>query len=109
MPETDVHSDKRLAQFDELVPRYPPFLRGQKGLSENTVRIYLDDLASFRKFMAEMGLEPLAMDRFMVRNYLAWLATVGKKDRGKKDRGGKTPSNKSLVMQKESAQKSRDE
>ena len=109
MPETDVHSDKRLAQFDELVRRYPPFLRGQKGLSENTVRIYLDDLASFRKFMAEMGLEPLAMNRFMVRNYLAWLATVGKKDRGKKDRGGKTPSNKSLVMQRESAQKSRDE
>ena len=96
MPKTDVHSDSRLAQFDELVRRYPPFLRGQKGLSDNTVRIYLDDIASFREFMAEMGLEPLAMDRFMVRNYLAWLATVGKKDRetkepGEKERRGKPP------------------
>ena len=104
MPETDVHSDSRLAQFDELIRRYSPFLRGQKGLSENTVRIYLADIASFREFMAEMGLEPLAMDRFMVRNYLAWLATVGKKDRGEK-----APSNNSLGMRKGSAQKGRDE
>ena len=114
MPKTDVHSDSRLAQFDELVRRYPPFLRGQKGLSDNTVRIYLDDIASFRKFMAEMGLEPLAMDRFMVRNYLAWLATVGKKDRetkelGEKERRGKPPSKKPLGMQMGSAQKGRDE
>ena len=40
-----------LEQFDELAGRYPLFLRGQRGLSENTVRIYMDDLASFRAYL----------------------------------------------------------
>ena len=114
MPKTDVHSGSRLAQFDELVRRYPPFLKGQKGLSENTVRVYLDDIASFREFMAEMGLEPLAMDRFMIRSYLAWLATVRKKDRGnkefgEKERRGKASSNTPLGMNSGSAQKGQHE
>jgi len=85
------NTDLRLAQFDALVQRYPAFLRGQKGLSENTVRVYLADMASFREYLVDMGLEPLSMDRFMVRNYLAWLATVGKKSPGKKTTG-KNPS-----------------
>ena len=79
MVETDLNSDLRLTQFDELVRRYPLFLRGQKGLSDNTVRVYLADIASFREFLIDQRLEHLAMDRFMVRNYLAWLATVGRK------------------------------
>jgi integrase/recombinase XerC len=80
--EETVIPDLRLAEFDRLVRRYPYFLRGQKGLTENTVRIYLADISSFREFLVEYGMDPLAMDRFMVRNYMAWLATVGKKARG---------------------------
>ena len=88
-----INPDLRLAQFDKLVRRYPPFLRGQKGLTENTVRVYLADLASFREFLVDQGLDHLAMDRFMLRGYLAWLATVGRKAPGKKvpaERRGKS-------------------
>lgn len=85
-----INEDLRLAQFDELMQRYPQFLRGQKGLSENTERVYLADMVSFREFMVDQGLDPMAMDRFMVRNYLAWLATVGKRDGGKKAAGKKS-------------------
>ncbi len=64
-----------LARFDSLAARFPAYLRGQRGLSENTVRIYLDDLGSFRDYLSlqESGLED--MDRQMLRGYLAWLAT----------------------------------
>ena len=64
-----------LARFDALVEGYPDYLRGQRGLSENTVRIYLDDIASFRQYL---GLEEVTlkdMDRAMLRGYMAWLAT----------------------------------
>ena len=94
MAETDVNSDSRLTQFDELVRRYPSFLRGQKGLSENTVRVYLADIASFREFLVDQVSEPLAMDRFMVRNYLAWLATIGKKAPGDRRTTGKVTPDK---------------
>jgi integrase/recombinase XerC len=64
-----------LARFDALVERYPNYLRGQQGLSENTVRIYLDDIGSFRRYLCleETTLEE--MDRAMIRGYMAWLAT----------------------------------
>jgi len=64
-----------LTRFDALVGGYPYYLRGQRGLSENTVRIYLDDIGSFRQYL---GLEEVTledMDRAMLRGYMAWLAT----------------------------------
>ena len=68
-------SSAGVAQFDEYLERYPTFLRGQKGLSENTVRVYLADLTTFRKYLAMEGLSLGDMDRSMLRGYLAWLAT----------------------------------
>lgn len=64
-----------LARFDALIERYPNYLRGQRGLSENTVRIYLDDIGSFRRYLCleEATLEE--MDRSMLRGYMAWVAT----------------------------------
>ena len=64
-----------LARFDGLVGRYPDYLRGQRGLSENPVRIYLDDIGSFRQYLCleEATLEE--MDRAMIRGYMAWLVT----------------------------------
>ena len=64
-----------LRQFDALLGRYPVFLKGQRGLSENTVRVYLADLASFRTYLAQEGSGLTDMDRLMLRSYLAWLAT----------------------------------
>ena len=64
-----------MAQFDELCERFPTFLRGQRGLSENTVRIYLSDVGSFRDYLSQEGLSLTDMDRKMLRSYLAWLAT----------------------------------
>ena len=73
--ETRINS-KELEEFDDLAGRYPLFLRGQRGLSENTVRIYMDDLASFRAYLYREGLSLASMDRQMLRGYLAWLATT---------------------------------
>ena len=64
-----------MVQFDTLVAKFPPFLRGQRGLSENTVRVYMADLVPFRAFLAGKGLGLSEMDRKMTRSYLAWLAT----------------------------------
>lgn len=61
--------------FDQLTGQYRLYLRGQRGLSENTCRIYLTDLESFRQYLAIERKDPSQMDRPMLRGYLAWLAT----------------------------------
>jgi site-specific recombinase XerD len=63
------------AQFDGLLERFEAFLRGQQGLAENTVRIYLSDISSFRDYLSLQGLGPKDMDRQLLRSYLAWLVT----------------------------------
>ena len=55
--------------------RFPAFLRGQRGLAENTVRIYISDMASFRDYLLREGLSLTDMDRQLLRGYLAWLVT----------------------------------
>ena len=64
-----------VAEFDAFVERFPAYLRGQRGLSENTERVYLADLQAFREYLwlNEMNLRD--MDRATLRGYLAWLAT----------------------------------
>ena len=65
-------------ETDALLDKYRLYLRGQRGLAENSVRIYCDDLDSFRQFLHHDGLDFRDMDRGMVRGYLAWLATSAK-------------------------------
>lgn len=71
-----------MAQFDAILRRYPLFLQGQRGLSANTLRIYLTDLNSFRDYLARQGLSLTDMDRHLLRGYLAWLATSGRGEAG---------------------------
>ena len=72
-----------MAQFDALLERFPAFLRGQRGLSENTVRIYLADLSSFHDYLYREGLSLTDMDRQLLRGYLTWLVTeAGNRGRG---------------------------
>ena len=75
--ETDRSSSDlpaNLAEFDSYRERFPLYLRGQKGLSENTERVYLSDLQSFREYLAREWLSIRDMDRDTLRGYLAWLA-----------------------------------
>lgn len=65
-------------ETDALLEKYRLYLRGQRGLAENSVRIYCDDLDSFRQFLHHDKLDFRDMDRGMVRGYLAWLATSAK-------------------------------
>ncbi|MCH7736708.1 MAG: tyrosine recombinase [Chloroflexi bacterium] len=67
-----------LTQFDQYLEAFPRYLRGQRGLSENTERVYLADLQSFRQYLAEEKLSLADMDRQTLRGYLAWLATEGR-------------------------------
>ncbi len=64
--------------FDELLPAYRLYLEGQRGLSDNTVRIYLTDIESFRQYLCLEGIHPKDMNRQLIRGYLAWLATSAK-------------------------------
>lgn len=76
--EAGPNTEPRLQQIDALLERYPSFLRGQRGVSENTVRVYMADMASFRGYLSEQGLGVSGMDRAMLRGYLAWLATTAR-------------------------------
>ena len=71
-------SHEGLAQFDHFLKEFPRYLRGQRGLSENTERVYMADLQSFRQYLADEELGLADMDRQTLRGYLAWLATEGK-------------------------------
>ena len=67
-----------LAQFDHYLEAFPRYLRGQRGLSENTERVYLADLQSFRQYLANEMMSLTGMNRQTLRAYLAWLATEGR-------------------------------
>ena len=62
----------------EVLQRFREALRGRKGLSENTVRIYTTDLQPFLTFLNNEGLEPRELNRHYLRRYLAWLSTSAK-------------------------------
>ena len=64
-----------VAEFDSLLERFPYYLRGQRGLSENTERVYVADLQAFREYLLKERLDLRGMDRSVLRGYLAWLAT----------------------------------
>ncbi len=63
------------AERAELLARYEACLRGQRSLSDNTVRVYLTDLQSFFRYADQRGLALSDMNRRLARSYLAWLAT----------------------------------
>ncbi len=73
---------ENVAEFDACRARFPLYLRGQRGLSENTERVYLSDLQSFREYLVKENLSLTDMDRTTLRGYLAWLATP-QRDGGK--------------------------
>ena len=64
----------------ELLRRFEESLRGQKGRSENTVRVYSTDLRPFFAFLEDQGLEPSQLERRSLRRYLAWLSTSARGD-----------------------------
>ncbi len=70
----------------DLLERYGRYLTGQRSLSDNTRRIYLDDLHTFLGYCRHRGLGLAGMDRQMLRGYVAYLATEGRKD-GERSRG----------------------
>ncbi len=64
----------------ELLERYALHLTGQRSLSDNTRRIYLDDLHTFLGYCRKNGHGLRDMDRQLLRGYVAYLATVGRSD-----------------------------
>ena len=67
------------AASDQL-ERYSLYLTGQRALSDNTRRIYLDDLHTFLDYCRRNGHGLQDMDRQLLRGYVAFLATVGRSD-----------------------------
>ena len=67
----------------QILSRFQEYLRGQKGRSENTVRIYTTDLQPFLTFLDNESLDPRELNRHYLRRYLAWLSTSARgKDGG---------------------------
>ncbi len=66
----------------ELLDKYRAFLIGTKGRSENTVRVYSDDLATFDRYLDLQNVDYDRLDRRFLRRYLAWLATSARGKRG---------------------------
>ena len=66
----------------DLLRRFRGHLTGQKGRSENTVRVYTTDLLPFFRFLEEEELAPEALDRHHLRRYLAWLSTSARGKQG---------------------------
>ena len=66
----------------DLLCRFGESLKGQKGRSENTVRVYTTDLRSFLAFMETQGLHLRELNRHHLRRYLAWLSTSARGDEG---------------------------
>ena len=81
--ETSVTNSGQVAldQFDFYREAFPRYLRGQRGLSENTEKVYMADLQSFREYLVNENLALVDMDRQTLRGYLAWLSTNGKRQR----------------------------
>ena len=71
-----------IVEFDGYRERFPLYLRGQRGLSENTERVYMSDLLAYREYLLRNNLLLTDMDRSTLRGYLAWLATP-ERDGGK--------------------------
>ena len=64
----------------DLLERYSLYLTGQRSLSDNTRRIYLDDLHTFLDYSRRNGHDLRDMDRQLLRGYVAFLATAGRSD-----------------------------
>lgn len=64
----------------DLLERYGRYLSGQRALSANTRRIYLDDLHSFLTYCRGEGLALQDMNRQLLRGYVSHLATKGRTD-----------------------------
>lgn len=63
----------------ELLARYVDHLRAERNLSPYTVRNYRDDVWEFLRFLQGAGIEsPSAVDRVVLRRYLAWLEKRGR-------------------------------
>lgn len=64
----------------DLLERYGLYLIGQRSLSDNTRRIYADDLHTFLDYCRGNGHGLRDMDRQLLRGYVAFLATAGRSD-----------------------------
>ena len=78
--------------FESMLLGYEKFLRGQRGLSDNTVRIYRTDLVSFRRYMSLEGLSLKAMNRRTLRCFMAGVAVRARAGATAVARGGSPPA-----------------
>ncbi|MXZ92346.1 MAG: tyrosine-type recombinase/integrase [Chloroflexi bacterium] len=71
----------------ELIQRYGRYLTGQRSLSANTRRIYLDDLHTFLAYCRRVDEKLTDMNRQFLRRYVAHLATAGRTNSEGKSEG----------------------
>ena len=77
-----IDSAQQEASVVNLCRLYQLYLRGQRGLSDNSIRIYLTDLKTYIAYTNEDGIVFPKMDRSILRGYVAWLATKTRNGHG---------------------------
>ncbi|MCI0441230.1 MAG: tyrosine-type recombinase/integrase, partial [Chloroflexi bacterium] len=61
-------------EWRDLMEKFEEHLKAEAGLAALTVRNYLTDIGPLHKYMREMNISDLkALDRKLLRGYLAWL------------------------------------
>ncbi len=65
----------------ELISKYLQYLKVQRNLSDNTIKVYKHDLLAFSEFVSDYWrLDLLAVDQHLIRDYLAVLHRRGLKN-----------------------------
>ena len=60
------------------ITKYSSYLKSQKMVSENTIRVYTEDLNTFQQFLAHSKYSEYSMNLHTTREYLVWLASSAK-------------------------------
>lgn len=63
-----------------LISEFKKYIQFTKNHSENTIRIYIDDLDPLIRFCSEKNYDVLSFNRLITREFVVWLTLKGKVD-----------------------------
>ncbi|MBN40785.1 MAG: recombinase XerC [Chloroflexi bacterium] len=69
----------KLVDTKSYITKYASYLKSQKMVSENTIRVYQEDLQTFEIFLESYDYSEDSMNLQTTREYLVWLASSAKK------------------------------
>ncbi len=99
----------RLSGFvnkDSYLDKYARYLKSQKMVSENTSRVYREDVQTFSQFLHEYGYSEKDMNLRTTREYLVWLASYTRNSTNNSDSSNTKGYKRTSIVRKLSALRS---